>query len=235
MKTIIHRATTRGHANYGWLNSYHTFSFGQYHHPERIQFGALRVLNDDVVSGGMGFGTHPHDNMEIVSIPLKGDLEHKDDTGNQAVIRANDVQIMSAGTGIRHSEFNHNKDQEVNFLQIWVFPKEKDISPRYEQKTFAPEDRLNQLLTVVSPEKNGAIWINQDAYFALGNLEEGFRTSYQINKAGNGVYTFVIEGEVGINGQTLEQRDGIGISEAGQLEITAKSQVELLLIEVPMS
>ena len=235
MKSIIHKANTRGHANHGWLNSYHTFSFGQYHDPERVHFGALRVLNDDVVAGGMGFGNHPHDNMEIVSIPLKGDLEHKDDTGTQAVIRANDVQIMSAGTGIQHSEYNHNQNQEVNFLQIWVFPKERNIAPRYEQKTFAPGDRLNQLLTVVSPEQNGAIWINQDAYFTLGNLEAGFGTSYQINNEGNGVYAFVIEGQLAINGQDLEKRDGLGISEVDQLEIKAETQVELLLIEVPMN
>lgn len=235
MKTVLHKAETRGHANHGWLDSHHTFSFASYYDPTRVHFGALRVLNDDQVSGGMGFGEHPHDNMEIISIPLFGDLEHKDSIGNKAVIRENDVQIMSAGTGIQHAEYNHNKEKKTNFLQIWVFPKEKDIAPRYEQKTFKPEDRVNKLQEVVSSEKNtDGVWINQDAWFHLGTLKKGFSDTYKIKKEGNGVYAFVIEGDVTINGQTLNKRDGLGIWETGEFAIEATQDAELLLMEVPM-
>ncbi|MDX5481932.1 MAG: pirin family protein [Hymenobacteraceae bacterium] len=234
-KKVLHKANTRGHANHGWLNSYHTFSFARYYNPERMGFGLLRVLNDDVVAPGMGFGAHPHDNMEIISIPLSGALEHQDSTGNRKVIRTNDVQIMSAGFGLTHSEYNHSKEEQVNFLQIWVFPKLKDIEPRYEQKTFKPEDRQNKLQTVVSPEKdNGAIWINQDAWFTLGTLKEGFSEEYKLHKEGNGVYAFVIEGDVEIDGEKLNKRDGLGISETGSFSIKASSDAELLLMEIPI-
>lgn len=236
MKTIIHKAETRGHANHGWLDSHHTFSFAHYYNPERVHFGMLRVLNDDVVAGGMGFGTHPHDNMEIISIPLSGDLEHKDSMGNTAVIRQHDVQIMSAGTGIYHSEYNKNKDKQVNFLQIWVFPKQRNITPRYDQRTFKPEDRQNKLQVVVSPDKDSeGVWINQDAWFHLGTLKQGFATEYTINKNGNGVYAFVIDGDVTINGQKLNKRDGLGVWDTDKLNIAADSNAELLLMEVPMS
>src|SRR5882672_1821866 len=162
MKTALHKANTRGHANHGWLDTNHTFSFAHYYDPSRIHFGALRVLNDDFVDGGKGFGTHPHDNMEIISIPLSGDLEHKDSTGTTAVIRENDIQIMSAGTGVQHSEYNKNPDKKVNFLQIWVFPKLRDIKPHYEQKAFKPEERVNKLQQIVSPTKGDeGVWINQ--------------------------------------------------------------------------
>ena len=191
MKAILHKAADRGHVNFGWLDSHHSFSFGHYNDPEKIHFGALRVLNDDVVSGGGGFGTHPHDNMEIVSIPLKGNLEHKDSIGTHAVIRQNDVQIMSAGTGIQHSEKNQHEGEEVRFLQIWVFPKEKNIKPRYDQKTFNPADRLNKLKTVVAPDDVDAVWINQDAWFSLGKFENGHIENYKIKNDGNGVYAFV--------------------------------------------
>jgi redox-sensitive bicupin YhaK (pirin superfamily) len=234
MKTIIHKANTRGHANFGWLNSYHTFSFGQYRNPERDHFGALRVLNDDTVAQGMGFGKHPHDNMEIVSIPLSGDLHHNDSTGRSEIIRQHDVQIMNAGSGIAHSEMNANKDKEVKFLQIWVFPKAYDITPRYEQKTFRPEDRLNKILTVVAPDNDQAVWINQDAWFSLANLSNGFETSYAVRKKGNGVYAFLIKGKATINDQELEERDGLGIWETGSLNIRAGADAELLLIDVPM-
>lgn len=235
MKTVLHKAETRGHANHGWLDSHHTFSFASYYDPTRVHFGALRVLNDDQVSGGMGFGEHPHDNMEIISIPLYGDLEHKDSIGNKAVIRENDVQIMSAGTGIRHAEYNHNKDKKTNFLQIWVFPKVKDITPRYEQKTFKPEDRVNKLQEVVSSEKNtDGVWINQDASFHLGTLKKGFSETYKVKKEGNGVYAFVIEGDVTISGQALNRRDGLGVWETSELTIEATQDAELLLMEVPM-
>ncbi|NJM24381.1 MAG: pirin family protein [Bacteroidia bacterium] len=234
MKTILHKSNTRGHANHGWLDSHHTFSFAGYYDPARVHFGALRVLNDDVVQGGMGFGTHPHDNMEIVSIPLQGSLEHKDNTGRQEVIKTHDVQIMSAGTGIAHSEYNASKTDPVNFLQIWVFPKLRNVTPHYAQKTFNPEDRVNQLQTVVAPEENGAIQINQDAWFSLGTLKQGFRGDYAIRKNGNGVYAFVIDGDVTISGQALNKRDGLGVWEADKLTIEAGTDAEVLLIEVPM-
>ncbi len=234
MKTIVHKANTRGHANHGWLNSYHTFSFAGYHNEERHHFGLLRVLNDDTVAAGMGFGKHPHDNMEIVSIPLEGDLHHKDSTGRDEIIKQGDVQIMSAGSGIAHSETNANRDKEVKFLQIWVFPKKRNIEPRYEQKTFKPEDRLNQLLTVVAPDDDQAVWINQDAWFTLGNLQKGIEVNYQLHKEGNGIYAFVIKGNVSINNQSLNERDGLGITETNSLHIKADDNAELLLIEVPM-
>jgi len=234
MKTILHKANTRGHASFGWLNSYHTFSFGHYYSPDRIHFGALRVLNDDTVKGGMGFSKHPHDNMEIVSIPLSGDLHHKDTTGRDEIIRQHDVQIMSAGSGIAHSETNANHDKEVKFLQIWVFPKLKNIEPRYQQKSFKPEDRLNQVLTVVAPDDEKAVWINQDAWFSLANLEAGVEKTYQIKRKENGVYAFIIGGQVTINGEQLDARDGLGIWETDTIHITANSNAEVLLIDVPM-
>ncbi|HOX81884.1 MAG TPA: pirin family protein [Chryseolinea sp.] len=236
MKTILHPADSRGKANHGWLNSHHTFSFANYYDPTRMHFGMLRVLNDDIVDGGRGFGTHPHDNMEIISIPLKGDLEHKDSMGNVAVIRQNDVQIMSAGTGIQHSEYNKNADDKVNFLQIWVFPKEKNIKPRYQQINFNPEDRVNKLQQVVTPRSGEeGVLINQDAWFHLGNFKSGFKTDYAIKKKGNGVYAFVLEGDVKINDQQLHKRDGFGIWETDNFSIIADSDAEILLMDVPMN
>ncbi len=235
MNSVIHKASTRGHANHGWLDTNHTFSFAHYYDPARVHFGALRVLNDDFVDGGMGFGTHPHDNMEIISIPLLGDLEHRDSMGNTAVIKQNDVQIMSAGTGIQHSEYNKNKDKKVNFLQIWVFPKEQNIKPHYDQKNFDPAKRENKLQLIVSPEKESeGVWINQDAKFYLGNLKKGFQTDYSISQKGNGVYAFVIEGDVTINGQKLTKRDGFGIWDIDKFSVSADSDSELLLMDVPM-
>jgi hypothetical protein len=235
MKKVFHKADTRGHANHGWLESYHTFSFAHYYNPERVQFGALRVLNDDVVDGGKGFGTHPHDNMEIISIPLSGDLEHKDNMGNATVIRQNDVQIMSAGTGVQHSEYNKNPDKKVSFLQIWVFPKTRNSKPRYDQATFSVEGRQNKWQQIVSPdEKDDGVWINQDAWFHLGNFKKGFATEYAIRKSGNGVYVFVLNGDVTVNGEKLNRRDGLGIWDANTLSIQADSETELLLMEVPM-
>jgi len=235
MNTILHKADTRGHANHGWLDTNHSFSFAHYYDPSRMNFGVLRVLNDDVVDGGMGFGRHPHDNMEIISIPLSGDLEHRDSTGTTAVIKQNDVQIMSAGTGIYHSEYNKNADQKVNFLQIWVFPKEENITPRYEQKTFKPEDRINKLQEVVSAKKGSdGVWINQDAWLHLGTLKKDFKTEYTIKQKGNGVYAFVIDGEVTVNGQKLNKRDGFGVWDTAQISIAADSDAEVLLLEVPM-
>lgn len=234
MNTILYRASERGHANHGWLNSYHSFSFANYSDPQKIHFGALRVLNDDTVKGGFGFSKHPHDNMEIVSIPLSGDLEHTDSTGRNAIIRQNDVQIMSAGSGISHSEVNANKDKEVKFLQVWVFPKEEDITPRYEQKTFDPVKRHNRIETVVAPDDSDAVWINQDAWFSLANFDKDFTTTYQFKKAGSGLYLFVIEGSINVNGQQLSKRDALGISDTNEITLQATTAAELLLIEVPM-
>lgn len=236
MKSILHKANTRGHAQHGWLDSWHTFSFANYHNAERIHFGALRVLNDDTVAPGMGFGKHPHDNMEIISIPLEGDLEHGDNMGTNQVIKQGDVQVMSAGTGITHSEKNKNSDKQVKFLQIWVFPKERNVQPRYDQKTFSDSDKHNKLLTVISPfgEKDG-IHIHQDAWFSLGKLDKGVSLSYDLKKPGNGVYAFVLEGDATINDIPLNRRDGLGLSDTKQLEIKADSATDILLMEVPMN
>jgi len=237
MKTVLHKAATRGHADHGWLNSWHTFSFAGYHDPERVHFGALRVLNDDTVAPGAGFGKHPHDNMEIVSIPLEGDLEHGDSIGNTAVIKQGDVQSMSAGTGVVHSEKNKNGDKQVKFLQIWVFPNERNVQPRYDQKTFSNTEKQNKLLTVVSPigTNDGGVQIQQDAWFSLGKLDKGTTINYQLKKEGNGVYAFLLEGDVSINDIVMNRRDGLGISEEGTLNIVANADAELLLMEVPMT
>lgn len=233
--TILHKANTRGHANHGWLNSYHTFSFANYYNPERVHFGALRVLNDDTVDAGMGFGAHPHDNMEIISIPLEGDLEHKDSMGNVTVIKHGDIQVMSAGTGIQHSEYNKNKDQKVKFLQIWVFPNQKNVTPRYDQISLNIEDRHNKLQQVVSPNPDDeGVWIHQNAWFHLGNLDKGVSVDYALKAPGNGVYAFILKGEVIIEGQPLSTRDGYGIWDTDQLSVKANSDAELLLMEVPM-
>ncbi|MBK9338456.1 MAG: pirin family protein [Lewinellaceae bacterium] len=234
--SILHKAETRGNANHGWLNSYHTFSFANYYNPERMHFGVLRVLNDDTVQGGKGFGTHPHDNMEIISIPLEGDLEHKDSMGNVTVIRNGDIQVMSAGTGIQHSEYNKNMDKTVKFLQIWVFPNKRNVTPRYDQITLQLADRKNKLQQILSPNPDDAgVWIHQNAWFHLGAFDKGFKTEYKIKGgSGNGVYAFVLSGKVSINGQALNARDGLGIWEVAQLDIQADSNAELLLMEVPM-
>lgn len=237
MKTILHKANTRGHAEHGWLDSWHTFSFAGYYDPSRIHFGALRVLNDDTVAAGMGFGKHSHDNMEIISIPLEGDLEHGDSMGNVGVIKQGDVQVMSAGTGIAHSEKNKNHDKQVKFLQIWVFPNEKNVQPRYDQKTYNEADKHNKLLNVVSPfgtSNGGSVQIHQDAWFYLSKLDEGTTLNYELKKNGDGVYAFVLNGNVTINDVSLSRRDGLGISEADKLTIKADSNAEILLMEVPM-
>lgn len=234
MKTVLHQAATRGNNSIGWLNSYHSFSFAHYYNPERMHFGALRVLNDDTIAAGMGFGKHPHDNMEIVTIPLLGDLHHQDSTGRDEMIKQHDVQIMSAGSGIAHSEMNANKNIPVQLLQIWVLPKEINITPRYQQISFKPENRINQILTVVAPDDDQAIWINQDAWFSLANLSKHFTASYPIKKLGNGVYVFVIKGDVSVNEIAIHERDGLGIYDTDVLNISADSDAELLLIDVPM-
>ncbi|WP_414000146.1 pirin family protein [Flavobacterium sp. W1B] len=233
--TVLHKADTRGHADHGWLNAYHSFSFASWYNPDRIQFGALRVLNDDTVAAGMGFGTHPHDNMEIITIPLEGDLAHKDSMGNTEVIKNGDVQVMSAGTGIQHSEFNPNADQRTKLLQIWVFPNKRNVQPRYQQITLNPEERKNKLQQILSPNADDAgVWIYQDAWFHLGKFDKGVATTYDLKKAGNGVYAFVLSGKLTINGQELETRDGFGIWDISTLDIKADSDTEFLLMEIPM-
>ena len=235
MKSILHKANTRGHANHGWLDSWHTFSFAGYYDPQRMHFGVLRVLNDDSVAPGMGFGRHPHDNMEIISIPLEGDLEHQDNMGTKQVIRKGDVQVMSAGTGIEHSEKNKNNDQQVKFLQIWVFPNKKNVSPRYDQKTFTEEEKKNKLVTIVSPLGNGeGANIHQDAWFSLGQLDKEIQLSYTLKNKDHGVYAFLLEGDVTINDIVLNRRDGLGIYEVEELNIKANSNAVLLLMEVPL-
>lgn len=235
MKTTLHKANTRGNANHGWLNAYHTFSFAGYFNPERHNFGVLRVLNDDTVAAGMGFGMHPHDNMEIITIPLEGDLAHKDSMGNAATIKSGDVQVMSAGTGIRHSEFNPNENKHTKLLQIWLFPKTENVEPRYQQITLNTDDRHNKLQQVLSPNADDdGVWIHQDAWFHMGNFDKGVSQTYEVKKPGNGLYVFILKGEIEIAGQTLETRDGLGIEDFQTLDITAKTDSEFLLMEVPM-
>lgn len=236
MNTVIHKAATRGNANHGWLNSYHTFSFANYNNPERMNFGLLRVLNDDSVQGGMGFGTHPHDNMEIISIPLEGDLEHKDSMGNTTVIKQGDAQAMSAGTGVTHSEYNKNSDKEVKFLQIWIFPNKKNVTPNYDQISLKDIAKENEFYQILSPNKNDqGVWIHQDAWFHLGQFTKETSETYQIKKEGNGVYAFILEGEATVNGQPLFKRDGMGIWKTDSIQIKANPQTRILLMEVPMT
>ncbi len=234
--TVLHKAETRGFADHGWLQSYHTFSFADYHNSERMHFGALRVLNDDKVAAGMGFGTHPHDNMEIISIPLEGDLEHKDSMGNVAIIKRGDVQVMSAGSGIRHSEYNKSKETPVKFLQIWVFPNKKSVTPRYDQITLKEEDRKNKLQQILSPDPHDeGVWIYQEAWFHTGKLDKGVSLDYELRKKSNGVYVFILSGNVAINGTSLNRRDGLGVWDTEKIKIVADSETELLLMEVPMN
>ncbi|MDG3580801.1 pirin family protein [Galbibacter pacificus] len=236
MKKIIHKSNTRGHANHGWLNSYHTFSFANYYDPQRMNFGVLRVLNDDTVAPGMGFGKHPHDNMEIISIPLSGDLEHEDSMGNKKVIKEGDIQSMTAGTGVVHSEYNRNKDKEVKFLQIWVMPKKRNVTPRYDQISLQLKDRKNKLQQIVSPDMDDeGVSINQDAWFNITEMEAKKSLTYQLHHAKNGLYAFVLAGDVTINGEKLNQRDGMGIREASEIAITADTNAKVLLMEVPMA
>lgn len=236
MKSVLYRASTRGHANHGWLDTHHTFSFANYYNPERINFGVLRVVNDDVVEGGEGFGKHPHDNMEIVSIPLYGALEHKDSMGNSGVITAGEVQVMSAGTGIHHSEFNSNWDKPVNFFQIWVFPNKKNVEPRYEQKAFDFMHNKNQLVKLVSPDgEDGSLWVHQNTWFNMGTFDKDHEVEYKMKKAGDGLFAMVVEGEFMVGDQKLHHRDAAGLWETDTVQIKALSDnARILLIEVPM-
>ena len=237
MKTIIHKSDSRGFANHGWLKSHHTFSFASYQNPERMSFGALRVLNDDILQPKMGFGTHPHQNMEIISIPLKGALSHKDSMGNKRAIEVGEVQVMSAGTGLTHSEFNDSKTDEVNFLQLWIMPQELGVKPNYEQRNFSSEGKQNQLQTLVAPLdklEDNALPINQQAYIYKSNLEAENTISLNVKSTSNGFYIFVVEGEIEVANTTLDKRDAIGVLETEALEIKANINSELIIVEVPM-
>ncbi|MFR9166296.1 MAG: pirin family protein [Dysgonomonas sp.] len=236
MKTTLYKASSRGHANHGWLDTYHTFSFANYYNPSRINFGALRVINDDIVKGGKGFGTHPHDNMEIITIPLYGDLEHKDSMGNSSVIRHGEVQVMSAGTGVTHSEFNANRDKDVNLFQIWVFPNREEADPRYGQKAFDFDGSKNKFVEIVSPDgENGSLWIHQDAWFSIGSFDKGEKTEYRLMDSENGVFAMVIEGDFNVSGTELNKRDGLGIEQTDAISLEALSDnSRILLMEVPM-
>jgi quercetin 2,3-dioxygenase len=235
METVLHRADTRGHANHGWLNSHHSFSFANYYNPERMNFGMLRVLNDDVVAGGMGFGTHPHQNMEIISIPLEGDLQHMDNMGNSTVIKQGDVQIMSAGTGVSHSEYNKNLAEDVKFLQIWIIPREQNVAPRYDQISVADISKKNQLNQIVSPHPGQpGVWIYQDAWFFMGDFDAQTAFRYDLKKQGNGIYLFVLEGNAMVDGTALSRRDALGAWNTETVDISASPESKILVIEVPM-
>lgn len=236
MTKLIHKNETRGFADHGWLKSHHTFSFGSYQDPERMGFGLLRVINDDSVEPSKGFATHPHKNMEIVSILLSGSLRHKDSQGNEGVIQSGEVQLMSAGIGVTHSEYNDSNTEPVHFLQIWVLPKEKNIEPRYDQRSFEKNDRKDQFQTVVNPigANLGGVEMNQDAYFSLIDMSEGVELSYETKRPGSGVYIFVCEGQVTVEGDHLDRRDAIGVSGCEGIKLTANQSNQLLVIEVPM-
>lgn len=235
MKTVYHSADSRGHVNHGWLNTYHTFSFANYYDRERVHFGTLRVLNDDTIQGGMGFGKHPHDNMEIISIPLAGELKHGDNMGNSGIIRKGEIQVMSAGTGVVHSEANPNKSEETVLLQIWIFPKKLNVKPRYDQISIAHLQKTNDFNQILSPDPNDeGVWIHQDAWFHLAQFDKGIKRKYELKKQGNGVYVFVIEGSVKIGAQQLNKRDGLGIWDTHDFELESLENSEILLMEIPM-
>lgn len=235
-KTIYHAADTRGHADHGWLNAHHSFSFAGYYDPSRIHFGALRVLNDDIVAGGMGFGTHPHDNMEIITIPLSGALAHKDSMGHAQAIQPGEVQVMSAGTGVQHSEYNHNRNEEVNLLQIWIFPNKKNVQPRYDQRAFDDAARKNVLQTLVSPmgTDDEGLKINQDAWIYRTSLDAGKSLAHKLHNENNGLYVFLIDGNISTEGQELAKRDAVGITDTAEVLINATTNSDVLLLEVPM-
>lgn len=236
MKKVIHKSDSRGYADHGWLKAKHSFSFANWYDPEKMNFGLMRVLNDDIIAPGTGFGTHPHDNMEIVTIPLKGAVAHKDSEGHEEVIHPDEVQVMSAGTGILHSEYNHLENEETNLFQIWIFPDRKGHLPRYDQKSFDPVERKNQIQFVVTPDKkDGNLWLNQNAYFSRTDLESGKNIIYNLHLENNGIYVMVIEGNISVTGENLKKRDAIGISESSEVEMTANEDSQLLIIEVPMN
>lgn len=233
--TVLHKSHTRGSADHGWLKVNHTFSFANYRNPQRMNFGVLRVLNDDTIAGGKGFGTHPHDNMEIITIPLDGDLRHKDNMGNGTVIKSGDVQVMSAGTGITHSEFNANPDQEVKLLQIWLFPNQRNVKPRYDQLSLQSIKKKDTFYQILSPNSSDdGVWIHQNAWFSLGEFTSTKQLNYDLKSNQNGVYAFIIEGQATIQNQKLDKRDGFGVWNTNSLDITATKGAKILLMEVPM-
>jgi redox-sensitive bicupin YhaK (pirin superfamily) len=238
MTTQIFPADQRGRADFGWLQANFSFSFGNYFNPDNVQFGALRVLNDDTIAAGAGFGTHPHDNMEIITIPLEGGLRHRDSMGNEGVIGFSEVQVMSAGTGILHSEMNASQTERAKTLQLWVFPDTENAAPRYDQKSFDIERQMNTFVTVVTPQNKNdgqALWIHQQAFLSLGIFEGGQQTDYKVNLSGNGTYLFLIEGQISIDGKILNQRDAMGISDFDGFQIDVISKAKILLVEVPMN
>jgi len=235
IQTVLHQAASRDKSDHGWLKSFHTFSFGTQYNPQRINFGALRVLNDDWVSGGQGFGEHPHDNMEIISIPLEGALQHEDSMGNMAVIESGEIQVMSAGTGIYHKEFNRDKGQPVQFLQIWLFPNQRNVTPRYQQLRYDGLMKLNQFTQILSPDQNDdGVWIYQDAWFNIGKFEQGTSSDYPLKNKGNGLYVFILSGSAQVAGQTLQERDGFGVWNTDSVHIDITTDAQILLMEVPM-
>lgn len=234
--TVLHKSNTRGHADHGWLNAYHSFSFASWYNPDRVQFGTLRVLNDDTVAAGMGFGTHPHDNMEIITIPLEGDLAHKDSMGNAETIKTGDVQVMSAGTGVQHSEFNPNHDQQTKLFQIWLFPKVRNVEPRYQQITLDATKQKNNFAQILSPNADDeGVWIHQDAWFYLSDFDADFAKKLTLKKEGNGFYIMNIEGEIEVDGEKLTRRDAIGIWDTNEIEIKATTDAKFLIMEIPMN
>jgi len=236
MNTVLHKANTRGHADHGWLEVNHTFSFANYHNPDRMNFGVLRVFNDDKIAPSKGFGTHPHDNMEIITIPLAGDLKHKDNMGNGTVIKQGDIQVMSAGSGITHSEFNANADKDVKVLQIWLFPNKKNVTPRYDQLSIKSIETKNNFYQILSPNKgDNGVWIHQNAWFHIGEFDKKQYKCYKLKDINNGVYAFLIEGYATIEGQELNKRDGFGIWNTDKIEINAEANSKILLLEVPMT
>lgn len=236
METVLHTADSRGHANHGWLDSHHSFSFAGYFNPDRMNFGVLRVLNDDIVSPSMGFGTHGHQNMEIVSIPLEGDLKHKDDTGREAIIKEGDIQVMSAGTGIQHSEFNYSNENPVNFLQIWIIPNQQNVTPRYDQISIDPSSTKNKFQQILSPNKeDDGVWIYQEAWFHLGEFDADTTVAYTLRNKNNGVYLFLLEGQVNIRDLSLSRRDAVGITKTHEVQIRVKESSKLLIMEIPVN
>ena len=235
MNSVLHKANTRGSANHGWLKANHSFSFANYYNPERMHFGVLRVLNDDTIAASRGFGTHPHDNMEIITIPLEGDLKHEDNMGNGTIIKKGDIQVMSAGTGITHSEFNANNNSEVKLLQIWLFPNKKNVEPRYDQieiKSISKKNKFNQILSPFKEDQG--VWIHQNAWFHLGTFDKTTAVDYNTKNENNGLYIFMIEGQAKVNNQTLDLRDGYGIWNTKEVRIQAEKGAKILLMDVPM-
>ncbi len=235
MKYTLHKAGTRGHANHGWLNTFHTFSFADYYNADRVNFGVLRVINDDTILGHNGFGTHPHKNMEIITFPLSGAVAHEDSMGNKGTIEYGEIQVMSAGTGVYHSEFNANQDQDLKLLQIWVLTGKQNVEPRYSQFNYLPHLKHNEFLQIVSPNTDDfGAWIYQNGYVNYGEFDANQEVDYSTKIVQNGLYLFVIDGNITVNGVDLQSRDGIGFEELESLKITTQTAAKLLLFDISM-